>query len=218
MKYLVKCNSQPNGCSDCGEFDNYGDAMVVYVKHKDLGHDVSLVSIASLHEEETNYAPFRIREVSKTKSRITDDMIYELEEEIEDESSVVDFNSYFNKLVTLIPSEAVGVYLALYAIGKGSAATYPENDQWPFWISIICLVLVFVSRIFGTKKTGYSTISHFATTQKVGVIVASISFIIWLYAMGHEFAGIEIKQQRIIQGAVIIWTFVVPFVYKGDKD
>lgn len=123
-------------------------------------------------------------------------------------------NFYFEKLIKLVPAEIIALYLALHplAIDNGKV-----DESWSSWISIICFILVFISRIFGTKVTGYNTMKYLQTAQWQAIFIAAISFIIWIYAIGNEFAGIPVPNEKIVQAAVILWTFIVPILYNGEK-
>ncbi|MEM9389278.1 MAG: hypothetical protein AAGA02_02320 [Bacteroidota bacterium] len=127
------------------------------------------------------------------------------------------FEFYLSRLIKLIPSEIIGLYLCLYTIGKPDGGYISKGDDvWLSTISVIALVCLFILRIFETKQTGFKNLKSFKTVQWGSIFISSVSFVIWLYAMGHEFAGITAPELRYIQLAVIIWTFIVPIFYKKD--
>ena len=107
---------------------------------------------------------------------------------------------YMDRLIRLIPSEVVAVYLA----GKGYAEHWPSGI-WP----VICLILVFVIRIWGTRDPS-------AGVQWVAVGVSAVSFVIWVYAIGGQFFSLRLPDAGIASAAVLVWTVVVPLIYKGD--
>jgi hypothetical protein len=110
-----------------------------------------------------------------------------------------DLGHWMDRLIKLVPSEIVAVYLA----GKAYAIA------WAGVWSIICLILVLVVRIWGTR-------SGSGQPQWPAVAVAAISFVIWVYAMGGQFAGAVLGDPGIASAAVLIWTVLVPVFYKGD--
>jgi hypothetical protein len=107
-------------------------------------------------------------------------------------------DSYMERLIKLVPSEVIGIFLT----GKGYA------ESWLGIWSLICLGLVCISRVWGTRDPG-------KRTQWIGVLVSIISFVVWIYAIGAHIINITIPQ-NISYIAVLIWTFIVPYVYKGD--
>jgi len=107
---------------------------------------------------------------------------------------------YFSRLVKLIPSEVVGLFLTF----RESAASFP--GVW----ATICLMLVLVLRTLGNRQTGQSI-------QIGAVAISAVSFILWVYAMGGNFLGIEFPPvPGVIPVSIGVWTFVVPLFYKGD--
>ena len=106
---------------------------------------------------------------------------------------------YMERLVKLVPTEVIGIFLA----GKGYA------EAWLGIWSVICLVLVLVSRIWGTREPGKAI-------QWIGVLVSFISFAIWLYAIGATILNFQLPDKGIAYIAVLVWTFAIPYLYKGD--
>ncbi len=106
---------------------------------------------------------------------------------------------YMERLVKLVPSEVIGIFLA----GKGYA------ELWLGIWSVICLALVLVSRIWGTRETG-------KPIQWIGVLVSFVSFAIWIYAIGANILNFALPDKGIAYIAVLVWTFVVPYFYRGD--
>ena len=106
---------------------------------------------------------------------------------------------YMERLVKLVPSEVIGVFLA----GKGYA------ESWIGIWAVICLVLVLISRIWGTYQKG-------KPIQWVGVAVSFVSFAIWIYAIGAHILNFVLSDNGIAYIAVLVWTFIVPYFYKGD--
>jgi hypothetical protein len=106
---------------------------------------------------------------------------------------------YMERLVKLVPTEVIGVFLA----GKGYA------ESWIGTWAVICLALVLISRIWGTYQKG-------EPIQWVGVAVSFVSFAIWIYAIGAHILNFILPDAGIAYIAVLIWTFLVPYFYKGD--
>lgn len=126
--------------------------------------------------------------------------------ETDEQQSNVSF--YLEKLIKLIPTEIIGLYLTLHSIGNSPDAQ--KTDSYFTFISIASLLLLVFVRIWGTNSGSWRT------AQWSSVAISSVSFIIWIYAMGHAFAGVEFDNYRIISALVVIWTFGVPYLYKKD--
>jgi hypothetical protein len=139
-------------------------------------------------------APFRIERPASAGRTAAPDATVPVQSTAGD-----DIKQWMDRLIRLIPAEVVAVYLA----GRG----YSTN-----WLGIwaaICFVLVFIIRIWGTNQPGKGV-------QWPAVIVAAISFVIWIYAMGGNLLNLALPDPGIASAAVLIWTVVVPIFYKGD--
>lgn len=115
---------------------------------------------------------------------------------------------YFARLVKMVPAEVLAFYVAF----KTVVAAFPGT--WAF----VCLLLVVLVRTLGTKESGKAI-------QWIAVVVASVSFVLWVYATGGHFfmwelpaspADVARNAQGIVSAAIGVWTFVVPYFYKGE--
>jgi hypothetical protein len=113
--------------------------------------------------------------------------------------------SYMERLVKLIPAEVVGLYL----VGQG---IIPPDQKIAIVVwSIVCLGLVVLVR---AKTTGDRTNS--ISPQWGAIAVSTISFIIWVYTMPGPFQAYQLAIPYLGSLAVLVWTFVVPFLYQGS--
>ena len=103
------------------------------------------------------------------------------------------------RLVQLIPAEVVALYLTFHA------GTDP-NGLFAFWWPIICLALVIVVRVRGTLDPGGSIWS----VQPIAVIVAAISFVLWIYGIGDTIWNFTVSESRWISAAIAVWTIAIP--------
>lgn len=106
---------------------------------------------------------------------------------------------WMQRLTKLIPAEVLAVYLA----GKAYA------EHWLGIWSVICLCLVVVIRAWGTRDPK-------KPPQWIAVVVATLSFIVWVYAMGDHLLSLRLQDPGIASAAVLVWTVIVPILYKGD--
>jgi hypothetical protein len=112
---------------------------------------------------------------------------------------------YMERLVKLIPAEVVGLYL----VGQG---IIPPNEKVAIVVwSIVCLGLVVLVR---AKTTGDRVNS--ISPQWGAVAVSTISFIIWVYTMPGPFQAYHLAIPYLGALAVLVWTFIVPFLYQGS--
>ena len=128
-------------------------------------------------------APLRIRRASPVATAVADRG---------------DVKSWMERLIKLVPSEIVAVYLA----GRGYAAAIP--GIWP----LICLGLLLIVRLWGTHERGKGP-------QWIAVGVAAVSFVIWVFAMGGQMVGLSLSTGTASL-LVLIWATLVPVFYKGD--
>lgn len=112
---------------------------------------------------------------------------------------------YMERLVKLIPAEVVGLYL----IGNGIIP--PDSKVATVVWSIVCLFLVILVRAEATGDR-----ANKIPTQWFAVVVSSISFVIWVYNMPGPFKVYDLMIPFVGSLAVLVWTFVVPYFYKGS--
>ena len=117
-------------------------------------------------------------------------------------------DDYTARLMKLLPAPVVALYLF------GSNVT-PTNSTLGIttlivW-SIICLGLVVLfTAAFTTAPEARQG------PDWIHVAIACISFLIWLYAIGGPFAAFHIAVGFIASLLVAGWTFIIPYVYKGQ--
>jgi hypothetical protein len=113
--------------------------------------------------------------------------------------------SYMERLVKLIPAEVVGLYL----VGQG---IIPPTERVAIVVwSIVCLGLVVLIR---AKATGDR--ANNLSPQWIAVVVSTISFVIWVYNMPGPFQAFQVAIPYVGSLAVLVWTFIVPFLYQGS--
>jgi hypothetical protein len=123
-------------------------------------------------------------------------------------------DSYLSRLVKMIPAEA----LALYGAGVGiigrpavDAVDTSKAELLAGW-SVVCAIAVVVLRWKAT------TDALNPKPQIPSIVIALISFVIWLYAVGGPFEalGWSVGPKEVGSLAILAWTFFVPIFYKGD--
>lgn len=121
---------------------------------------------------------------------------------------------YMARLITLIPGEALAAYLTIrsFWMGPDNVVT-AGNAAGTFvdYLPAIGIIFLLVSRILGTRdRTG-----SFASVQWGGTVLAVIAFVLWVLAMGHRPFGWELDG-RITSTLVVVFSFIVPYIYKGE--
>ena len=116
------------------------------------------------------------------------------------------YNDYLQRLVKLIPGEAIGIYLTAKNILESKVVC--DNYQWLPFVGLIILLVV---RVLGTRvKTENRNVS----IEWPLVIISMISYFIWIYAIGDCILGFDQISQQVVAIVVLIWTFLVPYIYK----
>jgi hypothetical protein len=117
-----------------------------------------------------------------------------------------DVKDYLERLVKLIPAEVISLYL----VGKGII----ESERYPLlgW-TLFCLVAVVLVRLYGTADP-----TENKPPQLPAVLIACISYLVWVYSMGDVFVTFGMHFSKIGSLLVLGWTFVVPYVYQGDPE
>jgi hypothetical protein len=116
------------------------------------------------------------------------------------------FQDYLDRLIRLIPAEVVGLYL----VGVG-AIPPGQNTGLSVWTAICFLAVIFV-RAMATRDP-----ARHLGPQWMAVAVSAIAFAIWAYTMGGPFLAYHLYVGWIGALAVLLWTFGVPYLYKGDQ-
>ena len=135
--------------------------------------------------------------------------------------------SYMDRLIKLIPAEVLGLYLTVRNIFSGDdlsqtpappGVATAEGERMAQaggflgWWPVICVVLLVAFRIWGTRDDSGKVHS----AQPTAIAISTISFVIWIYAMGHTILGWPLPDPRYAGVAVAVWVFVLPMLYRGE--
>ena len=113
--------------------------------------------------------------------------------------------SYLDRLLKMIPSEVIGLYL----VGTGFIPK-EELAAALVWM-VVCLIAVFVVRIYGTSDKAINK-----GPQWLSIVLAALAFLIWTYSLGGPFVTIGIHRPYLGSLLILAWSFFVPILYKGD--
>lgn len=147
-------------------------------------------------------------------------------------------DSYVERLLKLIPAEAIGIYLVGVQVIGGEASTLPALARW----TLACSVFVIVFRaILSTEspKFGLDTaksprdwwLQFHREAQWPAVFIATISFLVWATALGYPVAPWFSEQfnacatsDAVLCGGekfgtlvLLLWTPLAAFLYSGER-
>jgi hypothetical protein len=124
-----------------------------------------------------------------------------------------DFSSYLDRLMKMVPTEVIGLYL----VGSG-IIPHDQPVVLTLW-ALICLVGVVAMRAWGTAD---ATASPPQPTDWTHVAISAVAFILWIFTMGGGpfttggvFAAAYEQTPYVGSLLVLAWTFFVPIFYKG---
>jgi hypothetical protein len=123
-----------------------------------------------------------------------------------------DTSSYFEKLLLLIPSDMVAGYLALDGILKQST---PDIKLWIYW-AVFASLLFLTPLYIHFKPTENSALT---CSARFRVITGTISFAVWVFALGGPFAA-TFDWYRPLYGSLllVITTLAIPVLEKIAKQ
>jgi hypothetical protein len=117
---------------------------------------------------------------------------------------------YWDRLKNLIPAEVSAIYIA----GSG---IIPEGEKIGLLVwALFCLgcTILFIAK---ATKTVEGKPKETFPIDWAHVVISSISFIVWVYALGGPFVGLGIHIAWIGTLLMIGWTSLVPYFYHGKK-
>ena len=113
-------------------------------------------------------------------------------------------NHFIEKLVRLIPSEAVALYL--FAQGLIGQSRPTLLIAW----SAFCLVVAGLVRYVGSKRASKS-----GKVQWGAITIACVSFLVWLYNIGGPFLLLPAFHDPVVASLTIAgWTTLTTIAYE----
>jgi hypothetical protein len=130
---------------------------------------------------------------------------------------------YVERVVKLIPSEVVGAYLVGKAGIQAKFADKADHSQdlisestyWIGW-AVFCFLAVILIRAWATSDRN-------TPVEKPAVVIAAVSFLIWVYSLGDAFKFISVRDHSVWDSLlamllVFAWTLLVPLIYREKKS
>ena len=115
--------------------------------------------------------------------------------------------TYLDRLLKLIPAEV----LSLYLVGSG-VIPKKNTDAVVVWAGF-CLIAVIIVKAYGTSDKAKDT-----EPDWIHVTISTVAFVVWLYSMGGPFVGWGLHKPYIGSLLILGFTFLVPYVYRGQAD
>ena len=113
---------------------------------------------------------------------------------------VAQTNHYKDRLLKLIPSEIVAAYLVIEGIIP-SGATHGALVSLIAALVLLILIPFYLRKTMAVKRTGQ-------------ILLTMVSFVIWIYSLGGPFAHYDIHVGYVGSVLLVLWTLVMPLVYK----
>ncbi len=113
--------------------------------------------------------------------------------------------AYFGRLIKMIPAEVLALYVAIAPLAA------KEHLALQIAIPAVCLGLVILSRTLGTRRAPDNV-----KIDPWTVVISSVAFAIWVYALGGPFASLGIYNAVLACILVTVYTTAVPMIYRGD--
>ena len=128
--------------------------------------------------------------------------------EVDQGGSGTELGQYWDRLKNLIPAEVSAIYVAGYGV-------IPAHEKIGLTVwAAACLGFTILFMARETRKLEENQSAN-RPTDWTHVVISSISFLFWVYALGGPFAEFGIYVPWIGTLLILGWTFVTPYIYKG---
>ena len=145
---------------------------------------------------------------------------------------VEDTDGYVDKLVKMVPAEAIAAYLALINIATvpGTSAdasqgtllakifAFFSTSSVQVWSAFfIALIILLVARILGSATVAPNRTIDWSKVDKTLVIISVIAFFLWVYTIGGNKSG-PFKDFYVLfwsTALIILFTFLAPYLHTG---
>ena len=143
-------------------------------------------------------------------------------------------DGYVDKLVKLVPAEAISAYIALVNVAGvsgttvnaetiaelQSATTIVNTGYNPeMWYAFgIALFILLVARVFGSMNVDGANINMTKVNWSM-VGISLIAFVLWVYTIGGNTSGPFMNVYSLFWGTalIVLFTFLAPYFYDGAK-
>jgi hypothetical protein len=109
---------------------------------------------------------------------------------------------YLGKLLKLIPSEIVAAYMAIQGFVPA------ESAKWGLTVVSVVLLIITPFYLKAVQKV----------VKNTQVFVSTLSFVVWVYAIGGPFTQWGIHEAWIASIVMLLWTTFIPQFFKTQSD
>jgi hypothetical protein len=113
------------------------------------------------------------------------------------------YDTYYSRLVKLIPSEIIAFYLALDGIA--SAMKDKETMLWIAFANAVIGGWIYLGQLANVKQF----------TQR---ILTVFGLVIWIYVFGGPFAQLSWYDASYGKFILVLYTFFIPILFKGNSS
>ncbi len=112
-----------------------------------------------------------------------------------------DVDTYFDRIIKYIPADIVGAWVAIMGLISGNNAS-----STVLWIMFIIMVAITAAWTYKQTRTPFMPP---AVTQ---IIVSTLSFAVWVFALGGPFATLPWYRAFYGSLALIVYTLVIGLI------
>jgi hypothetical protein len=118
-----------------------------------------------------------------------------------------DVNDWLERTAKYVPSEVIAAYVA--AEGFAEPAVGQRRIIWHAVIFFACLLITpfYIAKFASTTKAKW-----------VNAVVASVSFVIWSYSVGHFFRDIDWYDAIGAPILLVLWTLATGLIQPTEKQ
>jgi len=114
-------------------------------------------------------------------------------------------DDWSSRLVKLLPAEALSMY------GAGQALVPSGKTESLFVLALICILFTGWLRFNATRQEN-------KPAQYGAIAISIFSFVLWLLTLPPPAGPVDLGEHKYIAAlAALVWTTVLPSLYKGDK-
>lgn len=155
--------------------------------------------------------PFRVQSTATSERRAA--VIRAHGETAGDAQAGADASQQFlARVLKLIPAEVIALYQGVHGVVDGAAKSDPGARDFLVWLPWVGLALVLFVRAWGTRDATGS----WKTVQWGAVIIAAVSFAVWVISLGHVIAPWGAVEPWAGSVALLVWPFLIPYFYRGS--
>ena len=114
-------------------------------------------------------------------------------------------NTYQKKLLKLLPSESVALYLTAINI-------IPSQDKFQGIHVVVLVVIAFLTPLYLVRLMDMDM-----KREWLQILFVTLSFVVWAFTInGEKWIGILDEYLFLKSLVLVVWTAIVPIFFKGE--